>query len=219
MKKFIALLISVLLIATCAVPAFAAADAEPDSATLAEEETTKTSKPSFDIDLSDILNSSIVQGIIGSDGFADLTAMVIEIMAKFNKEELEQMGKEKVQEMVQNVFNTLVDAIKLVDKNKDLIITYDPQDVLDNLFGIDIGSLTTKAPDTTNPDDMVIGPGDVDGDGKITAADARLILRRAAKLISFTMEQDARADVDKDGKVTAADARKVLRVSAGLETL
>ena len=60
--------------------------------------------------------------------------------------------------------------------------------------------------------------GDVNGDGIITAADARLILRRAARIITFTMEQDALADVDKDGKITAADARKVLRVSAKLES-
>ena len=61
--------------------------------------------------------------------------------------------------------------------------------------------------------------GDIDGDGRITAADARAVLRRAARIITFTAEQDARADVDKDGKITVNDARILLRVSAGLETL
>ncbi len=55
--------------------------------------------------------------------------------------------------------------------------------------------------------------GDVDGDGKISAADARLILRASVGL----EEIDANiADIDGDGKVTAADARLALRKSVGL---
>ena len=55
--------------------------------------------------------------------------------------------------------------------------------------------------------------GDVDGDGKITAADARLILRAAVGLEEVSLES---GDVDGDGKITATDARKVLRDSVGL---
>ncbi|MDR1630284.1 MAG: dockerin type I domain-containing protein [Oscillospiraceae bacterium] len=58
--------------------------------------------------------------------------------------------------------------------------------------------------------------GDVNKDGKITAADARSILRFSAKLETPTPEQAVIADVDADGKITAADARTTLRVSAGL---
>lgn len=61
--------------------------------------------------------------------------------------------------------------------------------------------------------------GDVDGDGKITAADARLALRAAAKLTTLTKAQLEAADLTNDGRVTAEDARKILRVAAKLETI
>lgn len=58
--------------------------------------------------------------------------------------------------------------------------------------------------------------GDVNFDGKITAADARLILRSSAGLQLFTTAQMTAADVNGDAKITAADARAVLRMAAGL---
>ena len=60
--------------------------------------------------------------------------------------------------------------------------------------------------------------GDVNSDGRITAADARLVLRYAAKIENFSDEQKKNADVNGDNKVTAADARKILRVAAKLES-
>ena len=59
--------------------------------------------------------------------------------------------------------------------------------------------------------------GDVDGDGKITAADARKALRAASQLETLTETQKKAADVNNDGKVTAADARTILRQAANLE--
>ncbi len=59
--------------------------------------------------------------------------------------------------------------------------------------------------------------GDLNGDGKITAADARLALRIAAKLDAGTPEQMTAADMNGDGKVNAADARLILRKSAKLD--
>ena len=61
--------------------------------------------------------------------------------------------------------------------------------------------------------------GDVNGDGKITAVDARLALRGSAKLIELTEQQQKAADINGDGKVTAADARRILRISAKLEDI
>ena len=59
--------------------------------------------------------------------------------------------------------------------------------------------------------------GDVDGDGKVTAADARKALRASAKLEELTEEERAVADINGDGKVTAADAREILKESAGVK--
>ncbi|MBR5496722.1 MAG: trypsin-like peptidase domain-containing protein [Clostridia bacterium] len=59
--------------------------------------------------------------------------------------------------------------------------------------------------------------GDVDGNGKITASDARSILRVAANIASFDADKKAMADINSDNKITASDARKVLRMAANLE--
>ena len=59
--------------------------------------------------------------------------------------------------------------------------------------------------------------GDVDGDGEITASDARLCLRAAVGLEELTKEQWAAADTDGDGEITASDARLTLRAAVGLE--
>lgn len=61
--------------------------------------------------------------------------------------------------------------------------------------------------------------GDVDGDGKITAADARLALRASVGLETLDGLQSDCADADADGVITAADARAILRASVGLEEL
>ena len=60
--------------------------------------------------------------------------------------------------------------------------------------------------------------GDANGDGKVTAADARIVLRTSAKLETLEGNLFLAADVNKDGKITAADARKILRVSAKIDT-
>ena len=61
--------------------------------------------------------------------------------------------------------------------------------------------------------------GDVDTDGNITSADARLALRYAVKLDEYDDDQKLLADADKDGKLTSADARLILRVAVKLEDL
>lgn len=75
--------------------------------------------------------------------------------------------------------------------------------------------------DDTNPpvepgENYIIG--DVDGNGTITANDARIALRIAANLDKHSYVEFKAADVDLSGKVTASDARKILRVSAKLES-
>ena len=61
--------------------------------------------------------------------------------------------------------------------------------------------------------------GDVNNDGKITASDARTILRVSAKLDKLDNDRLTVADINGDGKITASDARTVLRMSAKLEQL
>ena len=56
--------------------------------------------------------------------------------------------------------------------------------------------------------------GDIDGDGKITATDARLAAKISAKLEPYVKA----ADLDGDGIVTSTEARKILRVSAKLDS-
>ncbi|NMP37182.1 MAG: hypothetical protein GX051_03515 [Clostridiales bacterium] len=63
------------------------------------------------------------------------------------------------------------------------------------------------------------GLGDVDGNGYIEAADARIALRCATGLDTLTPEQLERADVDRVGGVTAADARTILRVATKLQKI
>ena len=63
--------------------------------------------------------------------------------------------------------------------------------------------------------------GDVDADGEITAADARLALRRAVELEDYAPGSEAflACDADYDDAVTAADARLILRAAVELEDL
>lgn len=59
--------------------------------------------------------------------------------------------------------------------------------------------------------------GDVDMNGKVESADARLALRKAVGLEELSVEALMLADMDNDGIVTSADARLVLRLAVGLE--
>ncbi len=79
-------------------------------------------------------------------------------------------------------------------------------------------------PDTPNDSDVTDAPnessymvGDVNLDGKVTAADARLALRLAAKIEALEGDALLAADLDGNGKVTAAEARKILRVAAQID--
>lgn len=60
--------------------------------------------------------------------------------------------------------------------------------------------------------------GDVDASESVSSSDARLVLRSAVGLESFTVEQKTAADLDFDGSVTSSDARLVLRYAVGLES-
>ena len=62
------------------------------------------------------------------------------------------------------------------------------------------------------------GLGDVDGNGKITSADARIALQACARIIPLDREHSLRADVDGNDRINSSDARFILRIAARLET-
>ena len=58
--------------------------------------------------------------------------------------------------------------------------------------------------------------GDVNGDNKISAVDARMVLQCVAGLITKTEQITTNGDVNEDGKITAVDARMILQIVAGI---
>ncbi len=58
------------------------------------------------------------------------------------------------------------------------------------------------------------GPGDANGDGRVTSSDARVALRMAAGLYSGSEQERTAADVNYNGSVTSYDARTILCVVA-----
>ncbi len=63
----------------------------------------------------------------------------------------------------------------------------------------------------------VVVPGDIQGDGKITASDARQTLRASVELETLASYELEAADLKQDGKPKAEDARAILRISVELE--
>lgn len=61
-----------------------------------------------------------------------------------------------------------------------------------------------------------LADGDMNGDGRTTAADALLALRMAVLLDPVTVYGLAHGDMNGDGKISAADALLVLRKAVGL---
>lgn len=79
--------------------------------------------------------------------------------------------------------------------------------------------MTLTFPDGTKA--LVVVLGDVNGDGTITAADARLALRISVDLEKYEEGSPYKksSDVNGDTKTTAADARMILRASVELDDL
>ena len=59
--------------------------------------------------------------------------------------------------------------------------------------------------------------GDTNGDGNISATDARIVLQAVAGTKVLSDEAKKTADVNCDGKITAVDARYILQIVAGLK--
>ncbi|MDO4568276.1 MAG: dockerin type I repeat-containing protein [Clostridia bacterium] len=59
-------------------------------------------------------------------------------------------------------------------------------------------------------------PGDVDGDGVVSAVDALAALRHSMGMLTLSGDMLLRADVDGNGTVNAADALLIIRLSMGI---
>lgn len=81
------------------------------------------------------------------------------------------------------------------------------------ITAVPFGSLVASA--EVDTEELVLGDGN--GDGKVTAIDARIVLQIVAGLVTPTEEQMVTLDYNKDAEVTALDARKILRSVAGLQ--
>lgn len=64
----------------------------------------------------------------------------------------------------------------------------------------------------------IIVKGDLNGDGFVTASDAREALRASAKLTNLLSPFLLAGDLNSDGAITAGEARQILRVASRLET-
>lgn len=77
--------------------------------------------------------------------------------------------------------------------------------------------LSEDAANVVPPEELFLG--DIDRNGKVTAADARIALRISVALEEYDKEILYYGDYIEDGKITAGDARLILRASIGLEEL
>lgn len=77
-------------------------------------------------------------------------------------------------------------------------------------------SAVTAFAETPVIDESLSMMGDANANGKVTAADARIVLRVAARLDPADSISIHNTDADGNGKISASDARLILRVAANL---
>ena len=123
-------------------------------------------------------------------------------------------AKESGNNIISN--NGLTVAQLLSQAGKGAVIKTTDGKSVENAALIGTGMVLTMADGSKKE---IVVYGDVDGDGKISAADARQALRASVGLENFK-EDSAKYKAAKRGsldKLSAADARLILRASVGLE--
>lgn len=122
-----------------------------------------------------------------------------------------------------------------VDKATKTVYLYDDETVAHAFVAAPGTSIQTSADGTTisvvkagvtvdtytvvRPAAGAAGSGDVNGDGKINAVDARWVLQASSGARTLTAEQQACADVNGDGRINAVDARWILQAASGARVL
>ena len=130
---------------------------------------------------------------------------------------LEDVSEEVSEEATTDVVVDETTTEAVVDETTTADVVVDETTTADVV--VDETTTADVVVDETTTDVVIkIRLGDVNLNGKITAADARLALRISAKLEpTATAEMLYAAEVTGDGKIEAKDARRILRVSAKLD--
>ena len=110
------------------------------------------------------------------------------------------------------------DIVRLTQKENAAVYNADGEKISDDTY-IGTGFVVRFTDDQGNVTDeyTVVVPCDVDGNGEVTASDARTTLRASAGLSTVEGFYAMAADRDNNNELTASDARTILRKSAGLE--
>lgn len=96
-----------------------------------------------------------------------------------------------------------------------VVSTFAMAEAVFSVSGTDVSGTDVTGTDVTGTD--VLACGDLNGDKKVDAKDALLILKATVKKVELTEAQLAVADAYADGKLDAKDALYVLRYSVKKE--
>lgn len=109
------------------------------------------------------------------------------------------------------------EVTELFDSGEKLCVVDAQKNPVEKDKPVPNGSYVVSLDETAEWDELRICiMEDINCDGKVTAADARLALRCGAQLETLSEIQLLAGDVTGDGRVTAADARLILRKPAGI---
>lgn len=226
-KKIIALILSVLMVFTALMPVSFAADDNSASSGIDINSLVDQIKNSEFVKnlLSDEDIKQAISEIIASEDTSELIAIVLDLVGKMNKDVLEEQIKEKgikeVTILINDFIHVVVSVVNNAKKNAGLVVPYFDFDslkidtsILHDFFGFNYKPYETNIP--SRDADTKGRKGDANGDNRVNATDARIVLRVAARLEENTDHIKETCDIDGDGRITAKDARYILRYSAKL---
>lgn len=107
-------------------------------------------------------------------------------------------------------FTAIIPAMYVTEKGLEYYI-----EATDGISITRRGSASSPYRITITASQEVSSLGDVDGDGKISALDALLLLQHINDLVNLTEAQFERADLNADGRLTASEALRILQYVSG----
>lgn len=127
------------------------------------------------------------------------------------KVEISELGADNT-----NLRTVTFEEVPLVEGN---LYTGNIEDAAIQDYTLTAGNGIVLDPDAiteNQPEEPTGLPGDVNGDGSVTAVDVRIVHRAAAGLETLTDEQKVLADMDGDGNISAVDVRRILQIASGM---